>query len=187
LVEFGLDVNTFLLYVGNRGYAKNFDFIWKLLKSKNFIESNLKLVCVGGGSVTKAEQRRIEELELVDRIVFLKDITSFQLNILYNYAFLLLFPSIYEGFGIPVLEAMRAGCPIWSTNSSSVKELLGPDYPVSFSPHSWEEALTAFVRLSSKDLREKARQIGLVQSLNFSWEKCAKQTLEVYRKSLNDE
>lgn len=185
--EHSLKSGSFLLYVGNRGYAKNFDFVWRLLKSDHFKATKLKLVCVGGGSVSKSEQKRMDELEVSNRILFFEGITPSQLNKLYNRAYLLLFPSIYEGFGIPVVEAMRAGCPIWSTNSSSVKELLGSDYPVSFSPHNWEEALEVFVRLSSQDLRERARQAGLVRSRNFSWENCAQETLDVYRKCLNHE
>lgn len=185
--DFGLEENSFLMYVGNRGYAKNFAFIWRLLKSEAFLESGLKLVCVGGGSLTKSEQVLIEELGVSTRIILLKDITPTQLNELYNLAFLLLFPSIYEGFGIPVLEAMKAGCPVWSSNSSSVRELLGPEYPISFNPLKWEDALFAFVELFSEELRENARQVGLIQSINFSWENCVEDTLEVYRKCLNDE
>lgn len=184
--ELGLKENSFLLYVGNRGYAKNFAFIWKLLKSKEFLNTELKLVCVGGGSLLKSEEDLIEALGVSDRILFLKDITPTQLNELYNLTYLLLFPSIYEGFGIPVVEAMKAGCPVWSSNSSSVRELLGPEYPISFNPLDWNEALNAFIELFSDELRESARQVGLKQSRNFSWEKCVQETLSIYSKCLED-
>jgi len=91
------------------------------------------------------------------------------------------------GTFFPVVEAMKAGCPLWSSNSSSVKELLGKNYPISFSPSNWNEAEDVFESLTNEKVRSMAIGIGLEQSKIFSWEKCANQTLEIYNKLLNDE
>ena len=176
----------FLIYVGNRGYAKNFKFVIRLMSSKKVKKMNLKLVCVGGNRVSTKELNIIKKLNLKDKIIFLTNVSSTQLNLLYNHAFSLLFPSIYEGFGIPAVEAMKSSCPIWATNSSSVKELIGPNYPISFNPNNWQEAEEAFYKLCDSNLRKIAIEVGLKQSANFSWNKCVNETLEIYQNLLND-
>ena len=182
-----LKKDKFLLYVGNRGYCKNFPFILKLMNSKIVRDLNFKLVCVGGGKMTKDEENQIKFLNLQDKILLISKLSTIKLNELYNHTFLLLFPSIYEGFGIPVVEAMKAGCPIWSTNSSSVKELLGPSYPVSFNPNNWQEALISFEKLCLPKVRKSAVKVGLNQSKKFSWEKCVNETLKIYKHLLKNE
>lgn len=182
-----IEKNEFLLYVGNRGYCKNFPFVIKLMCSKDVLDKNLKLICIGGGRPSVREINLLKDKNIFQKVTFLSDISSTQLNGLYNLAFCLVFPSIYEGFGIPAVEAMKAGCPVWSTNSSSVKELLGEKYPISFNPENWTEALSAFQKLCSDSIRQSAIEIGLKQSLNFNWEKCAEQTLDIYKNLLKDE
>ena len=176
----------FLLYVGNRGYAKNFEFVLQLMSSTIVKKMNLSLVCVGGGRVSSKELNKLKQLDLIDNIIFLTNLSSTHLNILYNHAFSLLFPSIYEGFGIPIVEAMKASCPIWTTNSSSVKELVGPYYPTSFNPKNWQEAEKAFRKLCNSQTRKKAIEVGLKQSKLFSWDRCIDETIEIYQNLLRD-
>jgi glycosyltransferase involved in cell wall biosynthesis len=176
----------FLLYVGNRGYAKNFEFVLQLMSSTIVKEMNLRLVCVGGGLVSAKELNKLKKLNLTDNIIFLTNVSSTHLNILYNHAFSLLFPSIYEGFGIPIVEAMKASCPIWTTNSASVKELIGPYYPASFDPKNWQEAEKAFRKLCNSKTRKKAIEVGLKQSKTFSWNRCVDETTEIYQNLLRD-
>ena len=174
--------NKYLLYVGNRGYCKNFDFVIKLLTNLPREITDFRLICVGGGKPSKKEMRLLNKLNISHMINFIQNCSVNDLNILYNNAFCLLFPSIYEGFGIPAVEAMKAGCPIWSTNSSSVIELIGSEYPFSFSPEIWGDALNAFNKMFDDKMRTKAISIGLDRSSSFSWQKCANETLEVYKK-----
>ncbi len=182
-----LKKGNFLLYVGNRGYCKNFPFIIKLMNSKSVKDRKLHLICVGGGHPSEKENKQLEGEAIQGQITFLSDISSLELNELYNYAHTLLFPSIYEGFGIPAIEAMKTGCPIWSTNSSSVKEILGSDYPISFDPTNWDQALSTFELLCTANTRERARVIGLEQSKKFSWNKCSEETYTIYNNLLNNE
>ena len=177
-----LEKNSFLLYVGNRGYCKNFDFILSLMTSRKVKDKGLKLICVGGGSPNKKEISDMKKLNVYDNMEFFSKVPSEQLNELYNYAFCLLLPSIYEGFGIPAVEAMKSGCPIWSSNSSSIKELIGKNYPTSFDPTLWDQALQAFHDLCNDNTRDIAIRVGIERAANFSWEKCANETLSVYSK-----
>lgn len=178
---------SFLLYVGNRGYCKNFDFVLRLMTTRKLIDKELKLICVGGGKPNKEEIAYMKKLNVYDNLEFLSNISSQKLNILYNYAFCLLFPSIYEGFGIPAVEAMKSGCPIWCSNSSSIKELIGKNYPTSFDPTNWDQAFQAFLDLCNDNIRDIAIKVGIDRAFNFSWEKCADETLAVYSKLYSNE
>jgi len=178
--------NKYLLYVGNRGYCKNFDFVLNLMNSNTLRTLGYNLVCVGGGSVSKKEENFIETNGLMSKIHFINNVGSSQLNNLYNNAFCLLFPSLYEGFGIPAVEAMKVGCPVWSTNSSSVLEIIGKDYPIQFSPTNWEEAIVVFEKLLDPEFRDLSIEIGYKAATKFSWNKCAQDTFDIY-KSLTEQ
>jgi mannosyltransferase len=175
----------FLLYVGNRGHCKNFPFVLELMNTSFVKELSLQLLCVGAPP-SPLEIEDMKKRDIVDKVSFVSGVSSEQLNVLYNHAFCLLFPSIYEGFGIPAVEAMKSGCPIWSTKSSSVKELLGEHYPVSFNPNKWHEAEQAFGELCLPSVRKKAIDEGMRQSKKFSWEKCAEETVKVYKELMKN-
>ena len=179
-----LKINNYLLYVGSRGYCKNFKFIINLMSSKIVKDNGFKLVCVGGGEFSKNEIKHFKEKGIYGEITHLDKVENKDLNILYNHAFCLLFPSIYEGFGIPALEAISVGCPVWSTKSSSVIEIIGENYPIKFSPDNWKEALNSFELLLNNEKRDLAKQIGLENATKFSWDRCAKETFNVYDKCL---
>ena len=104
----------------------------------------------------------------------------------YAAAEMLVFPSFYEGFGLPLVEAMAAGCPVISSNAASLPEVLGragiqidPESPA----EEWSKAIT---RLSSSaELKESLRSMGLLRAKDFSWERCSRQTLEVLKSVVN--
>jgi glycosyltransferase involved in cell wall biosynthesis len=102
------------------------------------------------------------------------------LPFLYAAAEMLVFPSLYEGFGLPVLEAMAAGCPVIYSDSSSVKEVAG-SAGLAVNPHSpAEEWGKAISRLAlSSELRDSLRSRGLIQARKFRWEVCANRTVEI--------
>ena len=101
---------------------------------------------------------------------------------LYRHAAVFVFPSLYEGFGLPVLEAMACGCPVVSSNASSLPEVAG-DAAILVNPND-VDALTAAIErvLQDEDLRSRLRKRGINQAKRFSWERTAEETIAVYRK-----
>ena len=104
---------------------------------------------------------------------------------LYNLAEVFVYPSLYEGFGLPPLEAMACGCPIITSNSSSLPEVAG-DAAIMINPQNVNAFAGAIKRvLTDENLRKEMIEKGLKQAKKFSWEKCAKETLKVYRETAN--
>ena len=100
---------------------------------------------------------------------------------LYRQAAMFVYPSLYEGFGIPPLEAMSFNCPVACSNTSSVPEVVG-NAAIQFDPLDIDSIANALVRLASdKALRAKLIELGKARVAKFDWEQCAKQTLDVYR------
>jgi glycosyltransferase involved in cell wall biosynthesis len=168
----GLD-DKYLLFVGGRTAYKNFDFTLELLKQL----PDFKLVVVGN-PFSQKEQNKIGEI-LLSRITVLSGISSCELNIIYNRAFALLYPSMYEGFGMPVIEAMRAGCPVLALNRSSVKEIAEKGTLLFDNPdvNLFKQALQ---NLEKIDFKTQLVAEGLEHSKLYSWEKCSKETYSFY-------
>ncbi len=124
----------------------------------------------------------VEELNLGDAVRFLGGIPNEELVYLYNAAKVFVMPSIYEGFGLPPLEAMACGTPVIASNVSSLPEVVG-DAALLFDPESAEELCVAMQRvLTDEPLRREMRAKGLKRAQVFSWERAARETMEVYRK-----
>ena len=128
--------------------------------------------------------RLVEALGLEGRVVFFWGPSQEALVHLYNGAALLVFPSFYEGFGFPVLEAMACGTPVVSSNAGSLAEVTG-DGGLQVDPHD-EEALACAIDavLGSPALAADLRRRGFAHVARFSWERCAEETLAVYRRVL---
>lgn len=161
----------YVLYVGDRSDYKNFDIAVKTTQQIH----NCILVIVGGVAL------RADEKELLQEEYFhYQGISTKDLNILYNNAFCLLYPSSYEGFGIPVLESMSAGCPVVSTNISSIPEVAG-DAGLLVDKVEVEEFVKAIWKLENKGFRDEIISKGFEQAKKFSWDKCFEETLEFYK------
>ncbi len=124
----------------------------------------------------------VRELSLEDRVRFLGRVDTDDLMNLYNAARLLVHPALYEGFGLPPLEAMACGTPVVASNTSSLPEVVG-DAALLIDPNEADELTVAIWRLlSDEDLRAQMREKGLKRAQLFSWRKAAEETLAIYRR-----
>ena len=116
-----------------------------------------------------------------DRILHLDYVDDTDLASLYGQAEALLFPSLYEGFGLPPVEAMRQGCPVIASDGGSLPEVVGNGGVVvpTDDPDRWTEAIERL--FSSPDHRAKLINAGHTRAAGFSWRRCAEQTWDVYR------
>lgn len=172
--------NSYFFYFGNRRGYKNFVLLIKAYS--NLIKNNKnipKLIVAGGGSFSEKEMKIFREKEVSSNIVKLKELDNNELNHLYNYCTGFIYPSLYEGFGMPVIEAMRAGAPVICSNSSSIPEVAG-EAAIFINPDNVSELESALYCLLDNNTRKELIKLGLKQSRKFSWGKTYKETLEVY-------
>lgn len=173
-------LDRYVLYVGERKGYKNF-FPWLSAIRPIFnLDPNLKVVCTGS-MFTTSELKLFKKWNIADRLVHISA-NDAQMASLYKYALCFVFPSHYEGFGIPILEAFANGCPVCLSNASCFPEVAG-DAALFFNPcdaQSMQDTLKEL--LVSNTLRDELRQKGLQRSKEFSLEKMVERTCDVYRK-----
>ena len=170
---------NYILHVGARIGHKNFVRLLSAYNHSEYLKNNFKLVNFGMSITTKEEKEYLEKNKLTDKILFVSG-GDILLSNLYKYASVFVFPSLYEGFGIPPLEAMKYGCPIVVSNRSSLPEVVG-DAGLYFNPEDEEELIEKLeLLLCDSLLRNDLIAKGLIQEKKFSWEKCFKETLAVY-------
>lgn len=174
-----LEPDSFMLYVGSRGYCKNFPFVAELMSSNYCRDNNLKLVCVGGGPFSKNELRLLQDFDLCEQTIWIKSLTTARLNRFYNYARALILPSLYEGFGIPALEAASTGTIVLGANQSSIPEVLGDDTFL-FSPFDISEGIGAVEQLDDQRLCKETSRRLLEHSQLFSWEHMTASYMTLY-------
>lgn len=128
--------------------------------------------------------RQVANLGLGDEVYFLRGVSNDDLVLLHNAASLFVFPSLYEGFGLPLLEAMACGTPVLASNNSSIPEIVG-EAAVLVEPR---DVKTIAVRISSlltdNTLRAELVRKGHERAAHFSWSKCARQTIAAYRQAM---
>jgi len=173
----------FLLYVGTRALYKNFYFMVESLAPLFKKDENLKLVCFGGEEVSKEEKYFIQNLGLKDKIIYLSG-TDDLLTSGYKQAFALIYPSQYEGFGIPIIEAFKFGCPVIASNIPSIVEIGkdAVDYIEPKDPISIREAVELL--LSNDYYRSELIKKGTLEAEKYSWKKTAQRTAEVYKENM---
>lgn len=182
--------NDYILYVGGIDYRKN---IINLLKAFALILPQFKklsLVIVGDDifnplePMKKTVDRTIRNLSLQNHLSLLGFIPTEDLIALYNGARFFVYPSLYEGFGLPILEAIACGCPVICSNTASLPEVAG-NAAIYFDPLDITDIKRAMLKLlMDESLSNKLRYLGLHQAKKFSWEKTALETLRVYDKIL---
>lgn len=172
----------FIFYVGGRSTYKNFNNLIKAISSI-LIAKDFDLVCAGGGTFNKEELLLINELGVSQKIVQL-NLSDEQLSLFYNQAEFFVFPSMYEGFGIPILEAFSCRSALVCSNTSSLPEIAG-DGAVYFDPNNLESIRNAAnVLLENNDIKKNIVEKGVDRLKFFSWEKTASSTLDVYNAAL---
>lgn len=172
----------YLLYIGNRGGYKNFKGFLHAVASSINLKADFDIVAFGGGALTAKEVSVIAELGFLPEQVRQTSGNDNTLAKLYEHASAFVYPSHYEGFGMPPLEAMAHKCPVISSNTSSMPEVIG-DAAEYFDPSSIQSitaAIEAVVYSSSRTQDLLARGIQRIQ--HFSWQRCAESTLEIYQK-----
>ena len=183
-VESGISRRPYLLHVGGRAGYKNFETLLRAYAGQPALAREFDLVAFGAGDFDTKERELIGALGLSDSQVRQVGGGDSILTDLYQGAALFVYPSRYEGFGIPPLEAMSFDCPVVCSNSSSIPEVVG-DAAVFFEPASSDSIANAIQSVLSNDtLRETLIARGRARNKMFSWERCAEQTLDIYRKLL---
>lgn len=173
--------DRFILYVGGIFPSKNFGGLVKAfynLKKKG----SYKLVVVGSKRWKfEKDFKLINELDLNDDIHFTGRIPQIDLPAFYNLAEIFVFPSLYEGFGIPVLEAMACGCPVIASKTGALPEIAG-DAAAFIDPYDIKEMSDTMNKvLTNENFRQELIEKGYKQVKNFSWDKCATEIIEVFR------
>lgn len=173
----------YLLFVGQRGTYKNFSGLLDVYAASPELRGGFDLIAAGGGpfDATEREAIGIHGVETTVRQVRADDV---QLRSLYAGAAAFVYPSLYEGFGIPPLEAMAAGTPVVAMNVSSVPEVCGDAaaYANPGDPDSLRHAIEEVVL--SPERRKALVAAGTTRLTHFSWSKCADDTLAAYRNLL---
>jgi mannosyltransferase len=164
--------NKTIIFIGSRAGYKNFELS---VKAISLFQGGV-LNIVGGGALSRVERELLDKY-LKDRYCFLGKLSDEDLNYQYNTAYALLYPSLYEGFGIPILEAMKAGCPVVAMNRSSIPEVAGVGAILIDEPKV-ELLIEALINVSF--VKEKLIAAGFKQSEKYSWKKCVEQTTNVY-------
>ncbi len=164
----------YVIFIGDRSTYKNFDLAVQAV-------SQLKgchLVIIGGSKLTGDEYNLLEDY-LENRYRHMLGISDGVLNILYNYAFCLLYPSSYEGFGLPPLEAMRSGCPVVAVNCSSLPEVCGNAALLTDTSES-DLFIDQMSALEHTSFRQQMIDRGIEQAKKFTWNDTGRKTMDFY-------
>ena len=175
--------SQFVLFVGHRGGYKEFG---TLLNALYRVRSNALMLCaVGGGPFNDEEVTHIRKLGLVAR-VRQESADDETLATLYSSALALVVPSVYEGFGLPVVEAMASGCPVVLSDTDVFREIAA-DVAQFFPTYDIDALADALNRISEDaEMRQSNGQRGLVRARDFTWERTAQATADLYREVLQN-
>ncbi len=182
--KFGINY-PFILNVGVIEPRKN---LVTLLQAYHYLKSQRgighKLVIAGGkGWLYQEVFHKVRDLHLEDDVIFTGFVPDEDLPALYNLADLFVYPSLYEGFGLPVVEAMACGTPVVTSDSSSLPEIVG-DAGLMVPPTDVDSLAQAMERaLTDHTLRERMRLVGIEQATKFTWEKAADSLVRVYQRA----
>jgi len=177
--------DRYFLFVGNRAGYKNFTFFVQAIRPILEKDKKLFLVCAGGGSFSASEKIFLSQLGVEKQVVQIGFKSDSELAYIYKKALVYILPSLYEGFGLTVLEALSMGCPVVASDTSSIPEVCGKAV-VFVNPRDSDSIRQGVLDvLEDSKLRDKLVKLGFTQVKKFSWEIAVKETLSVYQKVLN--
>ncbi len=178
-------IEPYLLYVGSRAGYKNFGLLLEAF-FRSGLAGSYRLLAIGGGEFTPAERERIAQLRLTALVSVVPRAEDATLARAYRGAALFIYPSLYEGFGFPPLEAMSLGCPVLVNRTSSLPEICGDAsfYFESCDADVLSQSLTT--TLADEQGLALKRRLGQQQVALYDWNRSALSTLDVYRSVLND-
>ena len=172
--------NEYLLFVGDRRGYKNFPKLITALVPLFKKNSSLKLICAGGGAFQSAEAEMLLRAKVQSQVIQI-NASDEELSALYQGALAFVYPSLYEGFGLPILEAFQNDCPILAANNKCFTEI-GGDAVSYFDPTNDESILTAIEQLIFNEARKKELiEKGRIQLLKFPMELCMDKTINIYK------
>ncbi|CAI2299296.1 TPA: glycosyltransferase family 4 protein [Vibrio parahaemolyticus] len=169
-----LNNDNYVVFVGSRAKYKNFNMTVDAVRRVR----DVKIIIVGGGKLTDKESDFLDK-NLAGRYEVKGFLSNSELNLIYNKALALVYPSQYEGFGIPVLEAMRASCPVIALNCSSIPEVAG-DAAILLERANAAELSEAISMLMNNKYRHEIIVAGLQNAKRFSWDNCCTETKKIY-------
>ena len=174
--------DSYLLFVSSLEPRKNIDLLIEALQTAN---TDIPLVLVGWhGWGDKKWFEKIKETDLKNRIYFTGHVPDDDLKAIYNGAQVLVYPSLYEGFGLPIVEAMACGCPVICSNAASMPEVAG-DAAILIDPGRSDELAAAIETVvHDAEIRTKLVARGFKQADSFTWNHTARKTLEVFKKTV---
>jgi len=174
----------YVLFVGGRAGYKNFDQFVRVWAEMKIIRNSFLIVCFGGHRFSESEQRIISALGLNHSIVWMRGSDGL-LASLYAHAQALIYPSLYEGFGLPPLEAMHYGCPVVCSNSSSLPEVVGHAAVTVDTGDSEALAHGMAAVIGDSALCNRLALAGIAREASFTWDRTAVETVESYRRLLS--
>lgn len=171
---------NYLLYVGERNHYKNFSLLIEAIYPILHENEELYLFCAGGGEFLEEEKELLRKYKIQEKCLQ-GNVTDKTLGSLYKNALAFVYPSLEEGFGLPMLEAFRNNCPIISSNTSCLPEV-GGNAVKYFNPFD-KQCIHDMVKdvISSEEIRSNLVEKGVIQLSKFSFERCLSKTLEVYK------
>lgn len=177
-----IGAGPYLLYVGGRHGYKNFEGLVRAFAASPWLRDSFRIVCFGAAAFSREERGLMTDLGLSGEQVIHLGGGDDCLGALYQGAAAFVYPSLYEGFGIPPLEAMSLDCPVVCSRTSSIPEVVGDagEYFDPLDPESIRSSIESV--LQSPQRRLELIALGRSRCELFSWERCARETLEVYRR-----
>ena len=184
--KYGL-MEPFLLFVGERRPHKNIPGLIKAFQLLCQMTSKHNRLVIAGRPYAnyRIPEQMVEKSSLSDKVIFIDNLPDHDLPALYQAADAVVLLSSYEGFGLPVLEAMASGTPVIASNTTSLPEVVG-DAGILVDPFDHNGVATAITQvITGGKQRETKIEAGLKRAKEFSWEKCAVKTLDVYKKAIS--
>ncbi|TAF43899.1 MAG: glycosyltransferase family 1 protein [Sphingobacteriales bacterium] len=165
-----------IIFIGGRKEYKNFDTCLAVLAKL----PDFTLLIIGGGDLSTQEKLNIKS-KIANRYRYTSNVETAQLNQIYNQAYCLFYPTYYEGFGMPIVEAMKAGCAVISCTTQAIVEIAGNAAILIQNPKDVNAFKTAILSLQNPKLRNDLKEKGLQQAQKYNWDVHGAQTLAFYK------